>query len=68
MAPALAKEAYTKVISRLNSVFTDIFYQVLSLLSPPTPELANSMFSGSVLGVTPRILPSLLSQGRSAQV
>jgi hypothetical protein len=49
------------VISRLNSVFTDIFYQALSLLPSPTPELANSMFSGSALGVASRILPSLLS-------
>jgi hypothetical protein len=63
MNPSVANQAYTKIVTRLNAIFVDLFYQSLTLLIPPTQELANSFFSGSPLGVTPRALPSLLSSG-----
>ena len=55
------------VVIRLNNIFTDIFYRALTLLSPPTAELANSVFSGSALGVTHRALPALFSGFKESQ-
>ncbi len=47
-------------MDRVNTIFTDIFYQAHALIKPPNPELENSMFSASTLGVIPRCLPSIL--------
>jgi hypothetical protein len=59
------KESYNEITKKLNGIFIDIFYQALSLLNPPNStgaDLANSLFAGSCLGVTSRILPSVLAQ------
>ncbi len=47
-------------MDRVNTIFTDIFYQAHALIKPFNPELENSMFSASTLGVIPRCLPSIL--------
>ena len=56
-----AKENYNNAVNKLNQIFIDIFYQASALLTPANPELSTSIFSGSPLGVTPRVLPSIFS-------
>jgi hypothetical protein len=59
------KESFNKVVARINTIMTDIFYQAHALITAPNADLENPMFSASTLGVIQRCLPSILS-GSSA--
>jgi hypothetical protein len=57
----LLKDEFNKLVIRMNTLFTDIFYQAHALIPASSNELEASMFAASTLGVMPRCLPSILS-------